>query len=91
MHLIKIVARIFYAQCNAQQKERFLALFLMGTFRDGLCFPRRSPFAGRRFGARKSHENRPRAEVPPQLDYSRLLYRQLQLPNSMLPKKVRRR
>ena len=43
---------------TCRRKSVFLAVFLMGTFRDGLCFPRRSPFAGRRFGARKSHENR---------------------------------
>ena len=62
MQLIKIVAcetwqsfqSVSYAQCNAQKKERFLASFLMGAFRDGLYFPRRSSFAGRRFGTRKS-------------------------------------
>ena len=77
MHLIKIVAcktlqsfqSVFYAQCNAQKIERFLALFLMGTFRDGLCFPRRSPFAGLRLGKtgfapRCLHSNG-RAELPP--------------------------
>ena len=100
MHLIKIVAcktlqsfqSVFYAQCSAQQKESvFLAVFLMGTFRDGLCFPRRSPFAGRRFGARKSHENRLRAEVPPQpgdglqaVKFIAYCFRQLQMQFSML-------
>ena len=42
MHLIKLVAcktlqsfqSVFYAQCNFQKKERFLASFLMGTFGD---------------------------------------------------------
>ena len=48
--------------------------------RNGLCFSRCSLFAGRRFGTRKSHENRLHAEVPPQLDYLRLLYRQVHLP-----------
>ena len=75
MHLIKPVAcktlqsfqSVFYAQCNFQKKKRFLALFLMGTFGDAVyVFLRRSPFAGRCFGTRKSHENRLlRAEVPP--------------------------
>ena len=86
MHLIKLVAcktlqsfqSGFYAQSNFQKKERFLASFLMGTFGDaGRSMFR--PFGGPRFGARKSHENRLRAEVPSQLDYLRLLYRQVHI------------
>ena len=80
MHLIKIVARIFYAQSNAQKKERFLALFLMGTFREGLCFPRPSPLQNVVLGP----ENHTKTGFVPrgastQKD-SRLLYRQLQYP-----------
>ena len=48
MHLIKILVRrtlrslqsVFYARSNTPKKKRFLASFLMGTFWNGLCFPR---------------------------------------------------
>ena len=44
------------------------------SFLAGLCFPRRNSFAGRRFGAQKSHENRLRAGKHAHKQYRYTLY-----------------